>query len=416
MKILLGIFRSYHPIVITLIIGTALIFTGFAMSSPFLAIYLAKKTDLNATLIGLLIGSGALAGTFGGFLGGTFSDLLGRKSLIIGSLLTSSLVYFGYAFADQVFLLSICIIAGGFTASIFRTVSNAIITDLTEKEQQMKVFSFLNMSLNLGWGIGPLIGVYLGLTSTSIPFIITACIYMVYTIVLFLMLAIYRVQPKGQELNPTSISFIESLKILGTDKVLFWFVLGGLVLAIAWGQFSILLSQFLVTEFKNGTELFGILLSVNAVTVIVMQLPMTRWLEKKHPKQILTIGVLFVMGGLIGFSISYHLFTLIIAIILLSIAETVIMPLSSVIIDQISPKGMNGAYFGAQNFSSFGIFISPILGGFLLDVFNGRMMYAALALIAFASIGVYQIGFRLQLSRNSSSKQQILSESHNATF
>lgn len=415
MKSILKVFRSYHPIVITLIIGTALIFTGFAMSSPFLAIYLAKKTDLNATLIGLLIGSGALAGTFGGFLGGTFSDLLGRKSLIIGSLLTSSLVYFGYAYADQVFLLSICIITGGFTASIFRTVSNAFITDLTEKEQQMKVFSFLNMSLNLGWGIGPLIGVYLGLTSTSIPFIITACIYMVYTIVLFLMLAIYRVQSKVQELNPT-ISFIESLKILGTDKVLFWFVLGGLVLAIAWGQFSILLSQFLVTEFKNGTELFGILLSVNAVTVIVMQLPMTRWLEKKHPKQILTIGVLFVMGGLIGFSISYHLFALIIAIILLSIAETVIMPLSSVIIDQISPKGMNGAYFGAQNFSSFGIFISPILGGFLLDVFNGRMMYAALALIAFASIGVYQVGFRLQHSKNSSTKQQIGSESHNATF
>ncbi|MFD2444835.1 MFS transporter [Bacillus sp. CGMCC 1.16607] len=412
MNRLLNVFRTYHPIVIILIIGTALIFTGLAMSTPFLAIYLAEKTNLNATSIGLLIGLGALSGTFGGFLGGTFSDLLGRKSLIIGSLLTSSLVYFGYAFANQIFLLSTCIIAGGFAASIFRTVSNAFITDLTEKEQQIKVFSFLNMAVNIGWGVGPLIGVYFGLTSTNIPFILTGIIYVFYTFTIFVLLSIYHVQPKVQENRPSRITFTQSLKMLKSDKVLFWFVLGGLVLAISWGQFSILLSQFLVSEFDNGTKLFGILLSVNAVSVIVMQLPMTRWLEKKQPQQILTVGVLFILGGLLGFSISYHIITLIIAIILLSIAETVIMPLSNVLIDEIAPKGMSGTYFGAQNFSSLGIFMSPILGGFLLDVFNGRIMYIVLAAIAIASIGVYHIGFRLHQSK----QQKVLSERQSAAY
>lgn len=248
MNRLLNVFRTYHPIVIILIIGTALIFTGLAMSTPFLAIYLAEKTNLNATSIGLLIGLGALSGTFGGFLGGTFSDLLGRKLLIIGSLLTSSLVYFGYAFANQIFLLSTCIIAGGFAASIFRTVSNAFITDLTEKEQQIKVFSFLNMAVNIGWGVGPLIGVYFGLTSTNIPFILTGIIYVVYTFTIFVLLSIYHVQPRVQENMPSRITFTQSLRMLKSDKVLFWFVLGGLVLAISWGQFSILLSQFLVSE------------------------------------------------------------------------------------------------------------------------------------------------------------------------
>jgi hypothetical protein len=64
--------KSYHPIVHSLLIGTILARMASSMSLPFLAIYLLKQTDMNAVMIGLVIGAGSLAGTLGGFIGELF--------------------------------------------------------------------------------------------------------------------------------------------------------------------------------------------------------------------------------------------------------------------------------------------------------------------------------------------------------
>ena len=57
-----------------------------SMSLPFLAIYLAKHSTMSPGLIGIVIGMGALAGTFGGFIGGTLSDRFGRRVIMLAAL------------------------------------------------------------------------------------------------------------------------------------------------------------------------------------------------------------------------------------------------------------------------------------------------------------------------------------------
>lgn len=93
MRELLISIKKLHPIVNTLLAGTIFVIIGISMSSPFLAIYLAKNTDLNAALIGAVIGAGPLAGALGGFIGGVISDLIGRKALLVLSLVLSSTVF-----------------------------------------------------------------------------------------------------------------------------------------------------------------------------------------------------------------------------------------------------------------------------------------------------------------------------------
>lgn len=54
-------YKSFHPIVHTLLLGIILVSVARGMSIPFLAIYLAKTTDLDPAQIGLIIGVGAIA-------------------------------------------------------------------------------------------------------------------------------------------------------------------------------------------------------------------------------------------------------------------------------------------------------------------------------------------------------------------
>ena len=282
---------------------------------------------------------------------------------------------------------------GGLSSSVFRTVSNTLVTDLTNNSQRTRVFSFLNLALNIGWGVGPLIGVYFHLASTNKPFILTGIVYLVYSVILIVLLHKYNVEKKLVSAN-TTITFSRSVKILLADKVLFWFVLGGMVLGIAWGQFPVLLSQFVVNEFADGIKIFGQLLTVNAITVVVVQLPVSKWIEKQEPKRIFNIGVLFVIGGLLCFSMATNILLLLTGIVLISVAETILMPLGNVLIEQIAPEGLKGIYFGASNFSVLGLFIGPVMGGFLMQSYGGRVMYLFLALVAGVGMFVYYFGFR----------------------
>jgi MFS family permease len=77
----------------SLILGAGLIKAANFISMPFLALFLAKKSALSAFEIGLIIGLNPLAAILGAFFGGPLSDKLGRKKILLSSLLLTTFVY-----------------------------------------------------------------------------------------------------------------------------------------------------------------------------------------------------------------------------------------------------------------------------------------------------------------------------------
>jgi len=133
--------QAYHPIVHSLLLGTVLARLASSMSMPFLAIYLAKHTDVGAVMIGLIIGAGSLAGTAGGFIGGALSDLFGRRRILLGALIGWGVVFLGFAMADHILLFFLLSLLNGLCRSFYEPVSQALMADLTAKEKRFKVFS-----------------------------------------------------------------------------------------------------------------------------------------------------------------------------------------------------------------------------------------------------------------------------------
>ena len=67
------------------------------------------------------------------------------------------------------------------------------------------------------------------------------------------------------------------------------------------------------------------------------------------------------------------------AVIIMSLAETILFPTMNVHIDRIAPDHLRGAYFGAASFYDFGFALAPLGGGIVLDLWGGSTLFFIVA-------------------------------------
>ncbi|UFJ41661.1 MFS transporter [Brevibacillus humidisoli] len=396
---------EYHPIVHSLMIGTVFVRAASSMSMPFLAIYLATNTGMNEVMIGLTIGASSLAGAFGGFVGGTLSDLFGRRRVMLGALYVWAIVFFGFAVGESPLLFLLLSVLGGLCRSFYEPVSQALMADVTESQKRLRVFSLRYMCINIGVAVGPLLGAYLALRGDSLPFLVTAVVYLLYVVSLQGMLSHFGIkQIEGQKKEP--VSFRSTWQVVTHDVALRFFLIGGILVSVGYSQMTITLSQYVASTFVDGVKLFAVLMSVNAIAVVVMQYPLARWAEKRTPLYSIVVGCCFYALGQVGFAFSFNWSLFITSMIVFTIGEILTFPASNLFIDRLAPAEMRGAYFGTQSFTSLGQFIGPTFGGFLLAGYGGPIMFVTMAGITLLSILFYWGGQRQYAMRLAGTEQK----------
>jgi MFS family permease len=171
-----------------------------------------------------------------------------------------------------------------------------------------------------------------------------------------------------------------------------------------YGQISISLSQYLKSYLTDGIQLFSILMSLNASTVLLLQIPLTRWSERFSLFFRIALGSILLTVGLVGFAFSSNWFGFILSMIIFTLGEILVIPAEYAQIDEITPKGMRGTYYGAQGFTEFGNFIGPWMGGIILAKFGGPTLFLTLAMISLSSIIFFFKGRKLYMSQTSNMK------------
>ncbi|MBA4493793.1 MDR family MFS transporter [Paenactinomyces guangxiensis] len=386
-----GFLREFHPIVSVLLFGNVFINLFKSMSYPYFAIYLAGRTELDIKVIGLVIGIGAFTGIIGSFWGGYVSDVIGRRKMMLLSLLISGVVYMGYTWIKSEYLIVIFIIIGGFFISLFEPVSKALISDMTPPDKRLRAFSYRYTGTNIGYAVGPLLGSFMGITGNAMPFLLMAIAYFIYLLILQVLLKIFGIQ-KIEEESIEQIHLKQVWKAIRSDFALQYFIAGGILSTIVYGLWSVPLSIYLTNQVEQGEKLFSILLSVNAATVIFLQPLLARKMEKISPFLLIMAGSALFALGEIGFGMTAMWWVFIFSMLIFSIGEILVIPSEYMLIDQITPNGMRGSYYGAQSFIGLGLVIGPWLSNLILDLFGAKTMFLIMAFIAISSILFYWRG------------------------
>ncbi|RXT07973.1 MFS transporter [Ammoniphilus sp. CFH 90114] len=390
MKSLLSDLRENHIVVNTLLIGTIFVSLTSSMSMPFLAIYLLETTKLDYATIGLIVGAGPLAATLGGFVGGYLSDLLGRSRLMFLSLVILTLSFIGFVFATHTLILLGLSLTRGISASFFNTISKALMGDLTLEEKRLRMFSYRYLAINLGFSIGPMIGTFLGFGGSMQTFLLAGGIYLLYAAVLWRQVNQSKIHEAAATESKVSISY--TLGVLRRDTPLLLFLIGGTLLMTVHGQMSVTLSQYLKENIVDGVRLFGVLMSINGLTVLLLQIKLTQWSERFSNFRRIGVGCFLFLCGEIGFAYSVHWTGFILAMMIFTIGEILVVPAEYAQIDQITPQGMRGTFYGAQSFCELGSFLGPWAGGMILSTFGGKTMFLTLGIVSITSLVFYWKG------------------------
>ncbi len=105
---------------------------------------------------------------------GALSDRVGRRPVLLFSILGSGLDYFVMAFAPNLAILFITRAFNGFTGASM-TVASAYIADITAPDKRAGAFGMIGAAFGLGFILGPLTGGILGEVDLRLPFIAAGC-------------------------------------------------------------------------------------------------------------------------------------------------------------------------------------------------------------------------------------------------
>jgi MFS family permease len=376
-----------------LVSGSGIMSLANSITIPFLAIFLSRELGLDPATIGLLIGSSVLFSIFAGFLGGTLSDIFGRAPVLLAGMIGVITSFVGFYVADHILAVFVCNATMALSTSSFTPVGKALLSDLLPPDDRVRWFSFQYLVSNAGFAVGPLIGVFLGLSGGRSAFLVAALAYSVYLTLLAISIRTVRATPTSataqQDRPSMATRLLDSFRAVAADRRLLCFLVAGLLLESVHLRISALLAQDLDIDFVNGTQVLAVVMTTNAVTVVVFQLLASKIVRKRDPVTAIVIGGLLMFVGMAGFATASALGHFIAAMVVFSLGETFIVPSEFAIIDRIAPQERRGSYFGAQSFSQLGGFVGPYLGGLLLSTWNGTVMFLGVGSLALLSVAFY---------------------------
>ncbi|GGA25400.1 MDR family MFS transporter [Paenibacillus physcomitrellae] len=375
--------RYIHPLAWTIVIGTMFGRLVTSMSIPFLSIYLTQVLGASSTETGLTVAVSSLAGVLVSFYGGYISDRIGRKKVMLISVFGWACVFFGFAAAREIWVFFVVNTLNGLCRSVFEPASRALLSDVTPKERKLLVFNMRYFAVNLGVVFGPLIGLALGSSRSTFPFVIAGLVYILYGLVIVIQFRIHPVHGSAPERNG-SPHMLEALRTTSQDKVFLPILLGTIFCVLGYGHFSSTLAQYVAMSplFENGSRLFSYMLTLNAVTVLVLQYPLVKTASKFPPVVPLIAGNLCVAGSMLIFGVAGHMPMLLAGVVVFTIGEVLMFTMMDVLIDRIAKPEWRGTYFGTIGFNNIGSVLAPILGGLLLDgagPSHGLLIFAPLA-------------------------------------
>ena len=351
---------------------------GSFLLFPFFALYVTKKFSVGMTEVGVLFALFAISGFIGSFIGGALTDRLGRRNMIIFSLLTSAFSTLAMGFVNTMEAFSLIATISGLFTNIGGPAYNALVGDILPEEQRVKGFSIIRVAYNVSAAIGPAIGGLLASRSYLALFIADAIISTIAAVL------VYRTIPETKpELQPgvkpetTKQSFKGYILVFRNIAFVF-FVLASTLAWMVFNNFHSTLGVFLRDVHTIPESGYGALISMNALMVIALQFWVSHKIEKYPSMLMMAAGTLIFSFGyfMFGITSSYNWF--IIAMIFITIGEMITIPISSAEVIKFAPEDMRGRYGAVYGLSwTIPSMIGPYLAGLILDNHNPNWLWYA---------------------------------------
>jgi DHA1 family tetracycline resistance protein-like MFS transporter len=366
---------------------------SFGIVIPILPYY-SKTFGASAFQLGWLMAAYSIAQFLCSPLWGSLSDRVGRRPVLLCTILlgASSMVFTALA-PTYGLLLVARFVAGAFAANI--STANAYIADITTEENRAKGMGVIGAGFGLGFIFGPAIGGLLAANGNyALPILCAAGLGFLNFVFAFFVL-----EEPARATTPATRSrwagFGESLGKFRTGLPIGLFFLH----TLAFTQLEVAFGLFVLSQFGYGPRGAGGFLAGMGVVSAILQGGLIGRLSKKYGETgLLPAAFFFLMIGMAAAAFAGTPTWFALALLPVAIGMGIANPCLSSLASKGAAASKRGTVMGIyQSAGSLARIIGPPVAGFLFDAIGPRApLLGSSGLVACGLVIALALGRRLR--------------------
>lgn len=389
---------QFSLIFLTILLSTI----GFGVCIPVLPMY-AEKFGATEFQNGMLVGVFSLVMFFSAPLWGRLSDRIGRRPVLIISIIGSAIGYIVMGWAGSLPWLFVARIIDGISGGNVAT-AQAYIADISKPEERSKAMGLIGAAFGLGFVIGPAIGGILAAkVSPNAPF------YFVAVLCLINALLVYWALPESLTVEKRMESHTEqpiSEMLNHADGSLYLSVVA--VYFVCLAAFSIMTAVFALfaeKRFQMDQLAVGYVMAVIGIVGVIMQGGVIRRILPKYGEvKLARAGIIALFASFVMLPLVGGKGTLYAVSCLIAIGNSLVQPTLSGLGSRSVDASWQGRAMGfMQGAASLGRGLGAVAGGWLLSFDRGAAHYGRTPYWVAAALMVvtFVIAFGLRMPRRS---------------
>ncbi|MDH6704831.1 MFS family permease [Kitasatospora sp. MAA19] len=340
----------------------------------FLALYLTSSRGYSASYAGLVASLFGLGAAVSSIVAGVLTDRIGRRPTLVGAQLGTALFTAALGFTDGQVAIAVVAFLVGFCNNATRPAISAIIADIVPAADRVRAYSLNFWAINLGFGLSSAVAGLIATQGYLTLFLLDAVSTLLCAVVIFVKIPETKPDAPAAQADAPAVGLVTVIR----DRRFMSVVGLTLLLALVMQQASTTLPVDMGEQGITSSQ-YGLVIGLNGLLIVLLQIPLTRWVEGRSRTAMLAAAALLIgwgfgMTALAGSSAWLYALT----VAVWTVGEILYTPTLMGLVAELSPTHARGRYQGVYSLSwSLALFLGPAVGGVVLDHAGGGVLWGA---------------------------------------
>lgn len=342
------------------------------MVLPFMSLYLVRERGMSTAQAATILAAFGVGSLVGSYSGGRLSVRFGPIRVQEASLILSGI---GFLAVERLRGFE-ALVVGFFLMSVvseaFRPASATAVVELAPDDKRIRAVALLRLAANIGMAIGPAAGGLLAAVGYRWLFVGDALTCWAAAVLLFRFLHRYNA-PQGEAAKkaradgmPPPWRDVPFVALMGIT----------LLLAMVFFQVFATLPVYLNREYGLAEKDIGLLLGFNALLIVIFEMVLVRWLEKRDTASVVGLGSVLVCLGFAILPLGSAIWLALVSVSTWTVGEMLALPFSTGLVAQRSTGRGSGEYMGLYTSTySIAFIAAPLLGFFVYETYGGEALW-----------------------------------------
>ncbi|MEV7523205.1 MFS transporter [Streptomyces sp. NPDC091371] len=359
-----------------------------AFVATFMTLYLTLDRGYSASFAGLVVALHGLGGVVSSLGAGVMTDRLGRRPTLLAANVATALSVALLGFMEDPAAIAAVALLVGMASNASRPAVQAMMADIVRPEDRVRAFALNYWAINLGFAVSATVAGFVAEYSYLAGFLGEAALTLVCAVLVYLKLPESRPE-KGDVASAALEPEIGLGTVLRDGRFMGVVGLSFLIsLIFMQGSFGLPLTMG-TAGFTPGD--YGLVIAVNGVMIVLLQLPVTRFIEHRSARKLLVVSALLAGYGFGLTAFGGSVGALALTVCVWTLAEIINSPIQMSLVVRLSPLHGRGRYQGMYTMSwAVASLIAPLLAGTVIDRFGAEWLWGTTAALGtVAAVGYW---------------------------